>query len=91
MYWCLLFQYNCLSKNKERKLKSTSSASDKLFSLDSPGSRNADARSTGSKTSINVKIPSGQSTDLEQKKKVDSPRRKSPTHMQVLVDTHCFV
>lgn len=51
--------------------------------MDSPEGKNADAKSTASKTSINVKLPSAQSE--EQRKKAGSPGvslRKTPAHLQ---------
>ena len=48
-----------------------------LSLIDSPEMKSADARSIASKTSISVKIPSGQTSD--DKKKIESPRRKTPT------------
>ncbi|KAH3805326.1 uncharacterized protein CXorf58-like isoform X2 [Dreissena polymorpha] len=57
--------------------------------MDSPESKNADAKSATSKTSINVKLPSAQNVE-EQWKKAPSPgavRRKTPTHPQSQYDS----
>lgn len=52
--------------------------------MDSPEGKNADAKSSTSKTSINVKLPSA-NTNEDQRKKASSPGaslRKTPTHLQ---------
>lgn len=52
--------------------------------MESPEGKNADAKSTTSKTSISVKLPSAQNTD-DQRKKAASPGaalRKTPTQLQ---------
>lgn len=52
---------------------------------DSPEGKSADAKSTASKTSISVKLPTAQSAE-EQRKKAGSPGvslRKFPAHLQV--------
>ncbi|XP_060606375.1 uncharacterized protein CXorf58-like isoform X3 [Ruditapes philippinarum] len=50
--------------------------------MDSPEGKNADAKSTASKTSINVKLPSAQGAE-EKRKNAGSPgQRRTPAHLQ---------
>ena len=75
-------QSNCIVNHVNNKTNSNMLA----FSSETPESKNADAKSTTSKTSISVKLPSANTDD--QRKSSISPsltrRNRTPVQLQVI-------